>query len=102
MNIRHGRILLQELSILREEGRHTDFTLVCGDVCTKCHKVVLATFSRKLGDICVQSSSLETEYNPDYLINKLYSWTDVGPENLKDKMARSAEELGVELSLIHV
>ena len=96
MNIRHGRFLLQELSILREEGRHTDFTLVCGDVCTKCHKVVLATFSRKLSDICVWSSSLETEYNSEYLINKLYSWTDVGPENLKDKMARSAEELGVE------
>lgn len=98
MNVRHCRLLLQELCRLRDEGKHTDFTLVYGDARTPCHKVVLAIYSQRILGACFQSSVsfLEMENNPEYLVKKLYNWTNVGLEELDVKISKAADELDVE------
>lgn len=98
MNVRHCRLLLQGLSCLRDEGKHTDFNLVYGDARTPCHKVVLAVYSQRMLGTCLQSSVnfLEMENNPEYLVEKLYNWTNVGLEDLDVKMSRAADELDIE------
>lgn len=97
MNVRHSRLLLQELSRLRDEERHIDFHLTHGENKTECHKVVLAVFSQRAYDVCMKSSvnELSTVENVQYLIQKLYHWEGVSLSDFVNQISRPAEDLSI-------
>ncbi|XP_062603552.1 kelch-like protein 24 [Saccostrea cucullata] len=103
MNAQHSQLLIKELSRLREEERHVDFSLICAEIKTNCHKVVLAIFSQRVYDVCLGShcTELNTKANADNLIEKLYkpSYDDTKVDVIEFllKIAKPAEELGIEI-----